>query len=198
LIDWVADSEHLNAFAATLQQESDRACAVLGAAMLDHIIGDLIRSAMAEDTPKTLFEGYGPLASFSARIDVSLGLGLLSRDEHYDLHLVRRIRNAFAHDMNHKLGFASQPITHRVALLKLADALFANPSIPTSEDTPRTRFQIEIGGLTYSLSGVRAHAVERAEIPEDYVGWLRTAKKRRDWKQDAESRPPPNGGQDED
>lgn len=179
MIDWFEDSERLNAFAASLQKESDRACAVLGAAMLDQVLGDLIRSAMAEDAPRSLFEGYGPIASFSARIDISLGLGLISRDEHCDLHLIRKIRNAFAHEMDHELSFASDPIAHRVAELKVVAALYANPSILTSEDTPRIRFQIEVGSLTYSLTGVRAGAISRAEIPDDYVGWLRTAKRRR-------------------
>jgi DNA-binding MltR family transcriptional regulator len=184
LIDWLEDSERLNAFAASLQKESDRACAVLGAAMLDQVLGDLIRSSMAEDAPRNLFEGYGPIASFSARIDISLGLGLISRDEHYDLHLIRKIRNSFAHEMNHELSFASEPIAHRVAELKVVDAIYANSSFPTSEDTPRIRFQIEVGSLTYSLTGVRAGAVSRAEIPDDYVGWLRMAKRQN---------PPPNG-----
>ena len=181
MIDWFEDSERLNSFAATLQKESDRACAVLGAAMLDQVLGDLIRSAMAEDAPRGLFEGYGPISSFSARIDISLGLGLISRDEHSDLHLIRKIRNAFAHEMDHELSFSSKPIANRVAELKVADAIYANPDMPTGEDSPRVRFQIEIGGLAYSLSGVRAGAISRAEIPDDYVGWLRTAKRRNAW-----------------
>lgn len=77
--------------------------------------------------------------------------------------------------MDHELSFASTPIAHRVAELKVVAAMYANPSIPTSEDTPRIRFQIEVGGLTYSLTSVRAVGISRAEIPDDYVGWLRTA-----------------------
>ena len=178
MINWFEDSPRLNAVAATLQKESDRACAVLGAALVDQVLGDLIRSAMVEEAPSKLFDGYGPIASFSARIEISLGLGLISRDEHSDLHLIRKIRNVFAHEMDHELSFTTQAIAHRVAALKIVDALYANPSIPTPEDTPRVRFQIEIGSLTYSLAGVRAAAITRAEIPEDYCGWLRTVGRR--------------------
>lgn len=187
MIDWVEDSERLNAFAATLQNESDRACAVLGPAALDQVLGELIRSAMAEDAPRSLFEGYGPIASFSARIDIVLGMGLISRDEYHDLHLIRKIRNAFAHEMDYELSFVSKPIAQRVAELRIVDAMYANPSFPTTEDTPRIRFQIEIGGLTYSLAGARAVAINRARIPDDYVGWLRTAKRQKSWYQTIES-----------
>jgi DNA-binding MltR family transcriptional regulator len=172
VIDWLEDSERLNAFAASLQEESDRACAVLGAAMLDEVLGYLIQSAMAEEAPQSLFEGYGPIASFSARIDISLGLGLISRDERHDLHLIRKIRNAFAHDTDHGLSFASEAIAQRVAELMIVGALYANPSLPTAADTPRTRFQIEVGSLTYSLTGVRGCAIIRPEIPDNYAGWL--------------------------
>jgi len=81
--------------------------------------------------------------------------------------------------MDHELSFASKPIANRVAELKIAAAMYANPSIPTSEDTPRVRFQIEIGSLTYSFTSVRAGAVSRAEIPDNYAGWLRMAKRRK-------------------
>ena len=87
--------------------------------------------------------------------------------------------------MDHELSFTSKPVAQRVVELKIVDALYENPSIPTSEDTPRIRFQIEIGSLTYSLTSVRAAAINPAEIPDDYVGWLRTAKRQsrraKDW-----------------
>lgn len=176
VIDWFENFKGDRTFVVTLRNESDRACAVLGAAVLDRIVGDLLRAAMAEGTPKALFEGYGPLASFSARIDVCLGLGIISLDECRDLHLIRKIRNTFAHEMDHTLTFTSKPVADRIAELRIVDAMFANPSIPTPEDTPRIRFQVEIGGLIHSLTTIRAGAIERAEIPEDYGGWLRTAK----------------------
>jgi DNA-binding MltR family transcriptional regulator len=164
-------------FVETLKNESDRACAILGAAMLDHALGELVRSAMTVEAPARLFEGYGPIASFSARIDISLGLGIVSRDEHHDLQLIRKVRNAFAHDANHELSFVSELIAQRIGLLKVAAAIFANPIFTPGLDTPRNRFQIEMGCLRYSIQDVRGFAVERPDVPPDYVGWLQRVKR---------------------
>src|SRR5881398_134541 len=44
-----------------------------------------------------LFEGYGPLRSFAAKIDLSYALKIVNRQQYDDLNTVRKIRNQFAH-----------------------------------------------------------------------------------------------------
>jgi DNA-binding MltR family transcriptional regulator len=44
-----------------------------------------------------VFEGKGPLATFSAKIEVCAGLGNISPDVRHDLKVVNTIRNEFAH-----------------------------------------------------------------------------------------------------
>ncbi|MCF3628642.1 MltR family transcriptional regulator [Thalassospiraceae bacterium LMO-SO8] len=44
-----------------------------------------------------LFTGYGPLGSFSAKIDIAYALGAIPAWLQRDLHIVRDIRNEFAH-----------------------------------------------------------------------------------------------------
>jgi len=82
-----------------LGKETDRGCALTAAAYLDHELGKLLKKVLIQDEPlhKELFEGYGPLASFSSRIDLAYGLGYLAPLERRDLHLIRKIRNTFAH-----------------------------------------------------------------------------------------------------
>jgi DNA-binding MltR family transcriptional regulator len=46
-----------------------------------------------------LFDGYGPLSSFSAKIDLSYALQILNKDQYDDLTVIRRIRTQFAHAM---------------------------------------------------------------------------------------------------
>jgi DNA-binding MltR family transcriptional regulator len=46
-----------------------------------------------------LFSGYGPLGSFSAKIDVSYAFGLIGDDTFDDLKVIREIRNHFAHSL---------------------------------------------------------------------------------------------------
>jgi hypothetical protein len=48
-------------------------------------------------TEAALFEGYGPLASFYAKIDLACALNILSTDMRLDFHIIRSIRNDFAH-----------------------------------------------------------------------------------------------------
>jgi len=44
-----------------------------------------------------LFEGVGPLRTFSAKIDIAYSMGLISAGVRRDLHAMREIRNEFAH-----------------------------------------------------------------------------------------------------
>jgi hypothetical protein len=66
---------------------------------LRNMLGKLLKSVLVQDDKllKVLFEGYGPLATFSARIDLAYGLGYIAPLQRRDLHLIRKIRNIFAH-----------------------------------------------------------------------------------------------------
>lgn len=44
-----------------------------------------------------LFENYGPLSSFSAKIDVSYALQIITTEVWTDLKVIKEIRNEFAH-----------------------------------------------------------------------------------------------------
>ena len=45
----------------------------------------------------SLFENYGPLATFSVKIDIAYALSIFDADMHHNLSVIRRIRNIFAH-----------------------------------------------------------------------------------------------------
>src|SRR5438132_1135672 len=84
-----------------LRAESDRAAVVLGAAFLDAQLEDLFRAKLVPFTPQdsfdNLFTSNGPLATFSARINLAFSLGWVSDNVRRDLHVIRDIRNTFAH-----------------------------------------------------------------------------------------------------
>ena len=44
-----------------------------------------------------LFEGYGPLSSFSSKIDLAYALNITNDDMHANLGIIKDIRNKFAH-----------------------------------------------------------------------------------------------------
>jgi hypothetical protein len=53
-----------------------------------------------------LFRRSGPLSSFSAKIDLARLLGMTSDVIHSDLHILRNIRNEFAHSIMGRDSFA--------------------------------------------------------------------------------------------
>lgn len=98
----------------TLSLETDRGCALVAAAYLDHELGKLLRAFFVDD-PSTADEFLGnnrPLGTFSSRIQACLLLGLLRKDQCRDLDLIRKIRNEFAH-LSERLSFESPQIRDR-------------------------------------------------------------------------------------
>lgn len=68
--------------------------------MIEEMLEEAILSKMrplSENFRDRLFEGYGPLSSFSARIDISYSLGIIDDHLLHDLRLIKSIRNEFAH-----------------------------------------------------------------------------------------------------
>ena len=92
--------ESYKAFAAELSVENDRSAVILGAARLDIGLRHLLEHVLAPNTSTRdeLLDNDGPLSSFSARIQMSFRLGLITADFVRALNLVRKIRNDFAHE----------------------------------------------------------------------------------------------------
>ena len=82
-------------------KETDPAAAILAGAMIENALERLLRkflvpSASNEDD---LFDGsYKPLSTFAAKITAAHRCGLISSKFCRDLHIIRRIRNYFAHN----------------------------------------------------------------------------------------------------
>ena len=82
----------------SFQGESDRGAAVLAGSYVENFLGLYLRSCMVDLTlAEKMFLSNGPLSTFSQRIDFAQAFGLLSFGACKDLHLIRRIRNHFAH-----------------------------------------------------------------------------------------------------
>jgi DNA-binding MltR family transcriptional regulator len=113
-----------SSFLDDFQKESDRAAAVLGAAYLDERLEQLLRSVFV-GTPRfveELLTGQGGLATFSARISIAYATGLITLPVAQDLHLIRRIRNDFAHART-RVTFASVTVAQRVDKIQVLDML---------------------------------------------------------------------------
>lgn len=108
-----------SAFIKEFSKESDRAAVILTAALFDNALDNMLRSylvasATGEDE---LFDGpNAPMGTLSAKITLSYRVGLISASFARDLHLVRKIRNDFAHDIT-ECDFNSPRVTQRVQQL---------------------------------------------------------------------------------
>ena len=105
-------------FRESLTPETDRGCALMAAAFLDERIMDLIKANLVSDArlAQKAFDASGPLGSFSSRIDMAYLMGLIPKNALRDLHLLRKIRNDFAH-VSDKLTFETPLISDRCGAL---------------------------------------------------------------------------------
>lgn len=170
----------LRSFTDTLQQESDRACAVLAGAFIDATLEDFFRARMIGRIPNTIFDASAPLRSFSAKIDLAYALGWISRSELADLHTVRRIRDAFARATGHEIDFEMDPVRERCAKLDHTNAFlraaqstggaYLQQAIEEIAGSARRRFEVSIGflrqALVYRMSIAR-HAQSPASLMDD-------------------------------
>jgi DNA-binding MltR family transcriptional regulator len=105
-------------FRATLSEETDRGCILMSAALLDHELEEILKSYLIDDKKvvNNLLSNNGGLGNFSARIDMVYALGLISEKIYKDLHIIRKIRNDFAHIAD-PISFETQSIKDRCSNL---------------------------------------------------------------------------------
>jgi hypothetical protein len=162
--------DQVNLFRTTLGMETDQGVALVSAAYLGEELRMLLEK-MFVHSPKTihaLFEGAGPLATFSSRIDLAFAVGLLSQEPHRLLHLIRKIRNDFAHQ-HHEMSFTDEGIAARcqklVALMPPVDEKYGLATLIPPVDEKRPRY-LYIRVVMYLLAEihVRTETAHRAEV----------------------------------
>lgn len=116
------DFQYFRQFIEEFKNESDRAAVILGAAKLDLLLNQLLQAALLPCTGKNdeLLDGDGPLSTFSSRITLCHRLGLIDDDFCRALHLIRRIRNSFAHELS---GVSLESGAHRDRIRELVAPL---------------------------------------------------------------------------
>jgi hypothetical protein len=88
-----------------LNQESDRGAALLTAAWINHLLERKLAKLFSGENAKARAQ----LVNFSQRINAAFGEGRLDDDVCHDLHVIRKIRNKFAHHI-HGLSMESPEI----------------------------------------------------------------------------------------
>ena len=160
----------LNDFSSRLRNESDRACIVLGAALIDAQLERLYLRRLLGNSEDLLRRGAVP-RSLSDRIKMAHALGWISDDVLHDLELIRGIRNDFAHSSDFNLSFQDSATATRCEKLWVASVLLdANEhaaSVPNrswsgeviramgaSFKPARQRFEVTVEMLAQYLEGL--------------------------------------------
>lgn len=88
-------------FLSEFIKETDRAAVVLGAAKIDLLLYQILQKHFVPvpGSKDELLDGDSPLSTFSAKINMMYRLGLLTAEYTKSFHVIRRIRNDFAHEV---------------------------------------------------------------------------------------------------
>ncbi|MGB9117104.1 MltR family transcriptional regulator [Bradyrhizobium sp.] len=97
---------------ATLIKDTHAGTTLILSSLLEGMFAITLEAAMghlSKNSLKKLLTGYGPLSSFSAKIDIAYGMKLITKEMHSNANLIRSMRNKFAHGTT-KLDFESGDI----------------------------------------------------------------------------------------
>jgi hypothetical protein len=143
--------------------ESERGMTVLVAAELDRALEFLLKSYLAPGKSRDeLFSGGSPpLGSFSARINIARSLHLIRQDEYELLHLIRHIRNEFAH--NPDASFSNARILSWLSALPERE----------SESDPKSKFELFGVELIAALESDAAHDANGRVYEESFNTYYR-------------------------
>ena len=89
-------------FIGEMKEENNRAVVIVGAANIDALLRNLVESSLLPPMNKKqdeLLNGDSPLSSFSSKINLCYRLALIDKELCDTLHILRKMRNAFAHQM---------------------------------------------------------------------------------------------------
>jgi hypothetical protein len=117
----------LSAISATFDaavSEAPRSTAILIAALLDDELTRYLERQLhlSSALRERLFSGHGAFSILSSKIDICHALGWIADDHAKNLHLIRKIRNEFAH--NPKIhSFDQEPIAPLVRSMVFNESL---------------------------------------------------------------------------
>ncbi len=148
--DLVVDSEFRNLMDRSalighlLRKETDRGCALVAGAALDEIMGGLLAVYLLKDKEivNALFRNpNAPISTFSARIWLCRGIGLISKELCHDIDAVRHIRNQAAHFDNRR-GHGHDFAFERGDVADRCRGLQSFPTVASGQYDPRFVFEL--------------------------------------------------------
>ncbi len=135
-------------------KETDRAAVILTAAIMDDLLRMLVAARLVpvSSSNDELFDGANaPLGTYSSRIEIAYRLGLISIKFARDLHLVRKIRNDFAHNVR-GCSFEDARVKSRIVELNNSHGIIArSPKAFKKPPEVRRQFLEAVSWMIYYL-----------------------------------------------
>lgn len=158
-------------------KESDRAAVILVASILDETLETLLKSFFVPipNAQDSLFDSAtSPLSNFSSKIDMAFRVGLISGKFARDIHIVRKIRNSFAHDI-YGCNFNNGKVRSRVRELENSvstEWIESKANIERDDDLlegTRGIFLFITGAMIWTLNDL---IKELKELEEGEIEWM--------------------------
>jgi hypothetical protein len=125
-----AEIEHV---IAELETDNARAAIIVGGSLIEHGLERLIKSSLRAPESRADIEALssdtGLLGTFSNKITTAYFMRLIGPSTQRDCHLIRKIRNEVAHNMN-PLSFETPEIANRCLQLEFAKRSIAGQTTP--------------------------------------------------------------------
>jgi DNA-binding MltR family transcriptional regulator len=152
ITDKFCDRLHLE-----LGKETDRSVAIVASALLDEALKESVKARLLPARKNEwciLSGGNSPLSTFSSRINFCYQIGLISHVMQRDLHIIRKLRNDFAHNP-FELSFNYNAVKNRVSELdNIANYREKNPEARSNVGPAGTKhdFIFAVGWRLYCLT----------------------------------------------
>jgi DNA-binding MltR family transcriptional regulator len=158
------DREDLQAFLVELQGESDRGLALVGAAVIDDKLRQILAAFFCDaEATKNLLGRERPLSTFAARADACLALGLIEKIEHHEITIIRKVRNEFGH-ARHGTSFKTPLVQDLVASLEIK-----MPEVPGAKYTTRSRFSFAAIQIVVRLFYRPEYVAKERRKPQQWI-----------------------------
>lgn len=145
-----------------MKEQSDRGLAIIGGSFVEYHLEQLLLARMRSLSKKRieyLFEGFGPLAGFAAKIEIAFALNLIGEKARADFIAINWIRNKFAHEISGgEWSFSHPDVVAKCKELNLIHdlgvPLYPGGGKPDLK-TPKGQFTASVYLLSSQLDGER-------------------------------------------
>ena len=162
-----------------LANESDRGAVIVSAVLIEEALLNMLKQKLCPclERKDELFEGiYAPLGNFAAKIDLAYRVGLINADFRKTLHLMRKLRNDFAHSV--RVDFTDPTVQSRLRELfrlnrEIISAMWEDLSDITDEQVPQFKDAMEKVKTGSPMEDMFALAGQRKvfDLVFGLIGW---------------------------